>query len=324
MESCHCNLCQKNTWKILLPNVSSWEHAGQFQIQECRFCGLVSLHPRPTPQEIGKYYPSESYWGKDVSSQTNEKISKSEIAQREKDYGFLYRHISAHCQVGKVLDVGAGTGVFLSGLQDRGWEVQGIEFSQAAVDSGNHRFGQILSAGDFLDHTFRKESLDLVTFNNSLEHLYDPLQTLKEAAKTLKKGGVICITVPNRNGLGFWLFGKNWYALQPPRHLYHFTPRTLSLMLRQANLEVVTINHWYWTHTYAAIFESFRLRFSPRFRTSTESFTSTLEQKSEKTTSSPLKQAGIISFRVLSYFIAGFGSLIGRGETITVLAKKLQ
>lgn len=322
MEFIHCNLCKKNVWKILLPNVSSWEHEGEFQIQECKSCGLVVLNPRPTPQEIGKYYPSASYWGENVSVQSGINTSKQETEQREKDYGFLYRIISGHCQVGSVLDIGAGTGVFLSGLKDRGWNVKGIEFSQAAVHYGNQKFGANLRPGDFLDHTFPQESLDVVTFNNSLEHLYDPLKTLREAAKTLKTDGVMCITVPNRDGLGFRLFGRNWYALQPPRHLYHFSPRTLRLMLSLAGLEVVTINHWYWTHTYAAIFESFRLKFSPRFRAEQTESVTTFQQESEPTQTSLPKRLAIHVFRAISFMLTFLGSAIGRGETITVVAKK--
>ena len=83
----------------------------------------------------------------------------------------------------------------------------------------------------------------------SLEHVHHPRPVLREACKLLAPGGKLVAAVPNIDSLPFRWFGADWFALDLPRHLTHFTPMTLTLMLQRAGFriaEVRMVRHSLW------------------------------------------------------------------------------
>ena len=86
----------------------------------------------------------------------------------EKSHGYIYKLILDGIKKGKVLDVGAGTGVFLSGFKRRGWEVQGVEMSPRAISFAKRVFKINLRKGDLLDIKLPENEFDLITLNHVL------------------------------------------------------------------------------------------------------------------------------------------------------------
>lgn len=311
-----CNLCGKNKTTKIWDKVRTWEYEEDFQIVQCIYCGLIFLSPRPVRGHISWYYPAETYWGDDVTSITKDSQFES---KRRDNYGYLYETIG-RVKKGSILDIGAGTGMFLSYFKDLGWEVSGVEFSGDACSYAKRVFNIPLKVGDFLDFKFPKEKYDIVTLNNSLEHLYDPKRTLEEIKKIMKKDGVLLITVPNIKSLGARIFGPKWYALSPPRHLYHFSPTTINSMMSGAGFDVVRIKYSYWMHNYFTIFESFRFIFSPRFKDGKSGEIGFGGTKSSNL--SVKKEVGKIIFKLASFLIAKLGQIFGKGEVMVIYAKK--
>jgi SAM-dependent methyltransferase len=180
-----------------------------------------------------------------------------------------------------------------------------------------------MKIGDFLDFKFSKNHFDVVTLNNALEHLHDPATTLKAIEKVLKPNGLLLITVPNAQSLGWKIFGSSWYAMQPPRHLYHFTPQTLTSMVEHRGFEGQDINHWYWIHNFYSMFESFRHQYSPRFSRSDQRKKGvTKDAQTNPGPKSLKKEIGKIVFRALAASLALLGSLAGHGEVMCLSAVK--
>ncbi|MGB8225629.1 MAG: methyltransferase domain-containing protein, partial [Sedimentisphaerales bacterium] len=67
---------------------------------------------------------------------------------------------------------------------------------------------------------------------------YDPLSLLRECGRILKNKGLLIVAVPNFGGLESQLLGTNWFQVDAPRHLYHFTRETLNKTLHAAGFEV--------------------------------------------------------------------------------------
>lgn len=310
-----CDICGSKSNTVVWNDLTSWEHEGIFRIVKCSICGLMYTSPRPIPSEIGKYYPVESYWGTDVRVSTK----KNMFIERKRAYEQLFSYVDSYKKSGSILDIGAGTGMFLSYFKEKGWKTDGIELSKEAVSFAKKTFDITLKKGDFLDYHFPKNSLDVVVLNNALEHLYSPRKTLEEVYSCLKKGGIIIITVPNVNSIGLKLFGKNWHALQPPRHLYHFSPSTLSRLITQIGFTFTGENHWYFTHNFYTIFESFRFTISPRFKKNAKGGLVTAEYKKQF---SLKKEVGKIFTRALSLGIVLLGSSLNKSEVFTIYATK--
>lgn len=315
MESPHCNLCSGENFQVFIKDATSWEHTGVFTIVRCKNCDLTCVNPRPIQSEIGRYYPPESYWGDDVT-----KIDTgTDLDLRKRSYGYLYKNILSLKKKGSILDIGAGTGMFLSFFKEKGFVTDGVEYSFEACEYARKMFQVKLRTGDFLQKKFPKNTFDIVTMNNSLEHLHEPLNTLVGVHKTMKKGGVIVITVPNIDSLGSKAFKGEWYALQPPRHLYHFSEKTLTSMLKKSGFKVKDTKYGYFKHNYNTIFESIRLMKSPRFKKAEKGG---VKESGKHIAFSLKKEVFKRVAMAVAFTLAIVGQVTQRSEVITVIAYK--
>ncbi|HXE82879.1 MAG TPA: class I SAM-dependent methyltransferase, partial [Gemmatimonadales bacterium] len=134
---------------------------------------------------------------------------------------------------GRMLEVGCASGSFLSQMARAGWEVSGIEFSEiagmAARALGHHVHIGALETAPPPDPD---RPYDLVVAWMVLEHLPDPVQALRRLAAWSRPGAWLAMSVPDAGSLEFRLFRSNWYALDLPRHFFHFTRPTLGDVLR--------------------------------------------------------------------------------------------
>jgi SAM-dependent methyltransferase len=142
---------------------------------------------------------------------------------------------------GAVLDLGCGAGGFLSTLKGPSWKLYGIEMSEGAASIARTRCGAEVFVGDVLDAPFPPGSFDAITAFNVLEHVYEPREVLARVAYWLKPGGIFYTMMPNIDSAGARIFRSYWYALELPRHLYHFSPATLRMVGQSAGLQEVSV-----------------------------------------------------------------------------------
>jgi hypothetical protein len=123
-------------------------------------------------------------------------------------------------------------------MHRQGWQVTGLHASLATVQHIRQEMGLCVLHGTLPHDQLRPNSFDLVTMWHSLEHVPRPFAILCEAHRLLAAGGKLLVTAPNIDSLPFRWFGHVWYALDVPRHLTHFAPWTLYLMLHRAGFRV--------------------------------------------------------------------------------------
>ena len=139
---------------------------------------------------------------------------------------------------GALLDVGCGNGRLLAVMRLLGWRVAGIEpDSESAAIARQTTGARIDRARD--DELYPSGSFDVVTMNHVLEHVEDPGVLLGRCFRVVRPGALIGIVVPNWRSLGHRLFKRDWYALEPPRHVVMYEPSTLERMLERAGFRVV-------------------------------------------------------------------------------------
>jgi SAM-dependent methyltransferase len=130
-----------------------------------------------------------------------------------------------------VLDIGCGPGLLLREFRDRGWQVQGTEFSEQSAAHGRDVLGVPVAVGDVRDLRFESASFDVVVMWHVLEHTPEPEQTLAEVGRVLRPGGVFLCAVPNFGSAEARFARDKWFHLDVPRHLSHFTVETLRSLL---------------------------------------------------------------------------------------------
>ena len=156
----------------------------------------------------------------------------------------LDRHVRANR--GRLLDVGCSAGSFLLAARDRGWDVHGIDISPAAVDHALDVLGLGATLATLEDAPFPHESFDVITLFECIEHLPHPTRALLSASRLLRPDGLLVITTPNIDGFvprsTYQLLARTigaWEHPTPPHHLYQFSRRTLTALLRKTGFEVL-------------------------------------------------------------------------------------
>lgn len=250
MEMVVCNLCSAdNTLPFMMMRDRLHWLPGSFSLVQCRKCGLVYMNPRPSADELVAYYP-EDYSPHD----TEPDEARSPIVRLNRRYA-----IDKRCRMverfikppGRVLDIGCATGTFLDGMRRRGWQPYGVELTTHAAAYARERLGLDVRIGTLHDEPFPAQFFDAVTMWDVLEHVPDPLAELREVRRILKPGGVLVFRIPDASSPERRWFGTYWAGFDSPRHLYVFSPTTVSRLLEKAGFGLLDMrdlsgNHPAW------------------------------------------------------------------------------
>lgn len=208
-------------------------------VVRCGSCGMVYLNPRPDSSEMMGFYPRE-YWG---GREKGLKEKLRAVEERLKE-GYKLRALKeAGMHSGKVLDIGCGRGEFMALLRSLGYEPAGLEPGAEAARRGREESGLDIVHGSLGETKLPAERFDAVTFWHVLEHMPEPSGALKEAFKALRPGGVVIVAAPDFSGWQPHAFRENWFGVDAPRHLSHFTRDTLGKILTAAGFSDPRFGH---------------------------------------------------------------------------------
>jgi SAM-dependent methyltransferase len=145
-------------------------------------------------------------------------------------------------QSGALLDLGCSSGSFLEFMGRESWRLYGVEMSSDCAKAAEARCGAQVFVGDILDAPFPRESFDVITCFDVLEHVYEPRRVMEKVTEWLKPGGIFVVQVPNIDSAESRVFGTYWHGLELPRHLFHYSPKSLKFLAASAGLLDVSID----------------------------------------------------------------------------------
>jgi len=151
------------------------------------------------------------------------------------------------------IDVGAGDGGYLRRVNAK--KKIGVEISESGRKIMKSHGLQTMDTREFL----KKDNLnaDFISFWQVLEHVENPIDYLKSAERNIKPRGKIIIAVPNHKSFEFAVFGRYWFHLLPQYHIWHFSLKSLGLLLAKAHLKPESIDYWAIEHHLTGVLQSF-------------------------------------------------------------------
>lgn len=212
MDHFKCPNCQSK-------RIHKLESFKNHYLSKCQQCNFVFAYQIPSVRDLESHY--EGYGRNDYLSPIT-----------VKRYNELLDSFEKYRKTNKILDVGAGIGYFLEVAKKRGWEVYGTEFTDDAIEICSEK-GIKMQKGDLSEGMFAKESFDIITSFEVIEHLSYPSEHVQILKSFLRQGGVFYITTPNFNSLLRRHLGQNWNVIAYPEHLSYFSRKSIKYLLKQ-------------------------------------------------------------------------------------------
>ena len=223
-----------------------------FEVWRCNSCSCGFTQDVPDASTIGPYYAAESY----VSHTDSSKGFINSVYHKVRSYALRTKKNLVTELVGKqtgtLLDIGAGTGAFVNTMQSAGWQVTGLEPDATAANQALVKYNIQLQPADAI-YTLGSHQFDTITMWHVLEHVHDLHGYFKRFSEVLKSDGILVIAVPNYTSTDARIYGKNWAALDTPRHLYHFSPSSMELIADTYGFKLVTKKAMWFDAFYVAM-----------------------------------------------------------------------
>jgi 2-polyprenyl-3-methyl-5-hydroxy-6-metoxy-1,4-benzoquinol methylase len=233
----HCPICHHTEFSPFLTCKDYTVSKEFFEIVSCNHCNFKFTNPRPSFESIAPYYHSDDY----ISHSNTKKGILSQIYQRVRKQALKtkLKHIEKESGLkkGNILDYGCGTGEFLNICKQNQWQITGIEPEQNARQQAENLTKEIIFESIF-EEDLENKKFDVITLWHVLEHIHLLDETLQKIFQLLNENGKLLIAVPNCASADAQKWKEFWAAYDVPRHLYHFTPQTLSLLMQKHNAKV--------------------------------------------------------------------------------------
>jgi 2-polyprenyl-3-methyl-5-hydroxy-6-metoxy-1,4-benzoquinol methylase/predicted RNA-binding Zn-ribbon protein involved in translation (DUF1610 family) len=247
-----CPLCGSSNINRFLKSKDYSNKGEDFTIVFCEDCTFKFTQNPPSEEAIGAYYQLEQY----ISHTETKKGRISRIYHKVRSITLKQKaHLVIKYTskiVGHHLDIGSGTGAFVHVMEKSGWNSIGVEPNAAARKRANELYLASIYPMNELEN-FSAASYTAITMWHVLEHVHDLHEMMQCIHKLLDVDGKLFIAAPNHQSFDAQFYGQFWAAYDLPRHLYHFTPKTIRQLLKQHGLKLITIKPMWFDSFYVSM-----------------------------------------------------------------------
>lgn len=233
----HCPACDSAELKGIFSVKDHTVSGENFKIVECLHCSLRFTQDVPDQQSIGSYYKSDDYISHTDSSKglvnnLYQRVRKITLHQKRK----LIQQLTG-LKNGYLLDLGSGTGAFAHEMTKAGWQVTAMEPDEDARNKAREIYGLELQSLDAF-YDLPGSAFDAITLWHVLEHVHELNKYVDTLKRIIKPSGKILVAVPNYTSGDASEYSEHWAAYDVPRHLYHFSPKAMEMLMNKHGMVV--------------------------------------------------------------------------------------
>ena len=230
-----CNLCGKDDYSVKFPAGKAQRN----QIVECNVCGLMYANPRVTEEEhevLSKADANQVF--SEIGTSHRQRMEKETLQVR--DYA-VTRSLLAECfpNRGQLLEIGSGFGYLSRFFREDGWQTVGVDPNAAFCRYAESELGLNVIAATLPEADVADESVDVALMMHVIEHVPDPVDTLREIYRVLRPSGILVMETPRYDTLTFKVLGRRERSLSCDGHIYFFTSLSLRKLATRTGFEVV-------------------------------------------------------------------------------------
>ncbi len=246
-----CKVCENQDFTLIATQIRE----GEGRIMECNHCGLVIQDLDWDDKQLKDYYEKE-YQQTNSLVDGEEQSPQAHFDERIQTIQPIFEQIKPLLSKDKiVLEVGGGTGELLFLCKPLVKKCVGVEINSSFVRFMNESL-EIEAYAEDINKLKLEYSFDLIIISGTLDHLHNPLETLKTLKSLLAKNGKIYLEVPNRNE------ALNFYLPEPQKtqfntffwhraHLFYFTKETITALFKKVGLQIdISCRHNYTLKNY--------------------------------------------------------------------------
>ncbi len=251
----NCPVCGAPGIELKLTVTDFTVSSEKFPVAICHLCTAMFTQDIPDSSSIAPYYKSEEYishtdTSKGLINRLYQAVRKRTIRQKRK----LVEKVTGIKQ-GSLLDVGSGTGVFSSVMQQSGWKVTGLEpdsdAREIAIEVNGIKLDDINRFYELPDNSY-----DAITLWHVLEHVHDLQGYMAKLKSLLKEKGRLFIAVPNYTCKDASVYREYWAAWDVPRHLYHFSPASMKKLVEKHGMQIEAYKPMWYDSFYVSMLSS--------------------------------------------------------------------
>ena len=224
----------------------------RFEIWHCDDCTLRFTQNCPCTDSIGQYYQSDNY----VSHSDTASGFINQLYHIIRNYTLRSKRLLVqkvtHQKTGTLLEIGAGTGAFSNTMKKSGWQLTALEPDSTARQHALNRYGLDLEPTENLFRLIAG-TYDAITLWHVLEHVHSLKNYWKEFSRILMPEGKLIIAVPNYTSYDAKRYGEFWAAYDVPRHLYHFSPKSMECLGLQMGFELIEVKPMWFDSFYVSM-----------------------------------------------------------------------
>jgi SAM-dependent methyltransferase len=213
----------------------------------CAACGTLVSRAGLAPGEVAVDDDDHAFYGREywLSHQSShlgnpDIVSRTRTDLPERCMHWLRTILRYKAPPARVLEIGCAHGGFVALLRWAGYDATGLELSPWVVEYARRTFDVPVLLGPVEGQSIEPGSLDAVVLNDVVEHLPDPVGTLRACGRLLAPDGVLLVQMPSfPEGATFDELVARKSPFLPlmvrmaKEHVHLFSPRAARLMFER-------------------------------------------------------------------------------------------